>query len=33
MMKSYANKEQILTFCKNIKKYINCEEIVQSVKK
>lgn len=31
MMKSYANKEQLLTFAKNIEKYINCEEIVQTI--
>lgn len=30
-MKSYANKEQLLTFSKNIEKYINCEEIVQTI--
>ena len=31
MMKSYANKEQLLTFAKNIKNYMNCEEIVQPI--
>lgn len=30
MMKSSANKEQIQTFCKNIMKYIENEEIVRS---
>ena len=31
MMKSYANEEQLLTFAKNIKNYMNCEEIVQPI--
>lgn len=31
MMKSYATKEQLLTFSKNIISYINCEEIVQPI--
>lgn len=31
MMKSYATKEQLLTFAKNIEKYMNCEEIVQTI--
>ena len=30
-MKSYANKEQLLTFAKNIENYMNCEEIVQPI--
>lgn len=29
MMKSYATKEQLLTFSKNIENYMNCEEIVR----
>lgn len=29
MMKSYATKEQLLTFSKNIINYMNCEEIVR----
>lgn len=31
MMKSSATKEQLLTFAKNIKNYMNCEEIVQTI--
>ena len=31
MMKSYANKEQLLTFARNIENYMNCEEIVQPI--
>ena len=30
MMKSYASKEQLLTFAENIESYMNCEEIVQA---
>lgn len=29
MMKSYATKDQLLIFSKNIEKYMNCEEIVR----
>lgn len=31
MMKSSASKEQLYTFAKNIKKYMEGEEIVQTI--